>query len=85
MLATKLRTVSVTTSYVALADIRCQQVQLINNTAAALLVRMESETQTGESISLAVAQSVTINVAQSAKEIAISAAAGAAGVQLIFN
>jgi hypothetical protein len=85
MIATKLRTVSATTSFASLEEIRCETVRLINNTGAVLNVRMRSEHQSGQSIVLANGQDVTLTVAQSSAEVQIQAASGAAGVQVICN
>lgn len=83
-MASQLRTVSVTTSYVALADLPCSQVSILNGTGADLLIRMASETTANYEITIADGQSVAISC-NNANNIEIKAAGGAAGVQYVVD
>lgn len=85
MSRSRLRTVSVTTSWASLPDIAGHDVSLLNNTGADLLVRMRDETQAAEVITLKDGQGVTVGVEQSAAEIQIFAAAGTTGVHLTID
>jgi hypothetical protein len=82
MAATKLRSVTATTSYVALEDIPCSFVSILNKTGAALLVEIASDSGSGKEVSLADGLSIGIEVISNAKEIRIKSASGTTGVYL---
>lgn len=84
-MASQVRTQSVTTGYVALPDLSAAQVSILNNTGADILIRMASETDTGEEITLADGQSVALRVVANAKEVQIKAAGAASGVQIVID
>ncbi len=79
------RSVSVTTAYVSLPDVPGNEVSILNNTGAALLVRMRDGQQSGENLSLNDGQSVRLHVSATAAEIQISAGANASGVQVVID
>lgn len=83
--ATQTRTVSVTTSYVALENLKAKEVSILNNTGANMLIRMVNEPNAGSEITLKDGQSVALAVVANANEIEIKAAAGASGVQIVVN
>lgn len=84
-MAAQTRTVSVTTSYVALANLPGRNVSILNRTGADLLVRMASETTAAFEVTIPTGGSVGMSVNNNAKEIEIKAAAGAAGVDYIVE
>lgn len=78
-------TQSVTTSYVALAAHRGENVSILNGTGDDLLIRYASETGTGREITLADGQSVGLSICATSSEIQIKAAGAAAGVQVVVK
>lgn len=84
-MAASLRTVSVTTDFVALESLPAKQVSILNNTGAALLVKLAGEDDAAHQISLSDGQSVGIPVVSNANEIEIKAAGAASGVQLVIE
>lgn len=78
-------TQSVTTSYVALAAHRGENVSILNGTGADLLIRYGSVTTAGREITLADGQSVGLSICATSSEIEIKAASGAGGVQVVVK
>jgi hypothetical protein len=85
MAASLLRSVTATASYVALADIQCKAVTILNKTGATLSVEMTNDSDTGKEIVLADGLSVVIQVVSNAKEIRIKSASGTTGVYLVID
>jgi len=83
MAASKLRSVTATSSYVALEDIPCKFVSVLNKTGAALLIEMAGDSGTGKEVSLADGLSVGLEVVCNAKEIRIKSATGTTGVYFV--
>lgn len=81
----RLRTVSVTTSWVSLPDVAGSDVSVLNNTGADLQLRMRDLHTAAEVITLKDGQGMSVGVCASAAEIQILAAAGAAGVHVIVD
>lgn len=84
-MASQVRALSTTASYVALPDLKASHVSILNNTAGNLLVRMASEDTATYEITLEDTQSVTLQVNNNAKEVMIKAAGVAAGVQVVID
>lgn len=85
-MASILRTQSVTTSWAALPDEKGGEVSILNNTGADLLIADSTETADAPKVvTLKDGQSVGLLCSVSAKEFSISAAADAAGVQIIVS
>jgi hypothetical protein len=85
MAASLLRSVTATASYVALADIPCKAVTILNKTGATLSIEMASDSDTGKEIVLADGLSVVVQVVSNAKEIRIKSASGTTGVYLVID
>lgn len=85
MPASQLRSVTATTSYVALPDLAASQVSILNKTGATLSVEMVGDSDTGNEIVLADGLSVAIQVVANAKEIRIKSASGTTGVYLVID
>ena len=85
MAASLLRSITATTSYVALADISCKAVTILNKTGTTLSVEMAGDSDTGKEIVLADGLSVVIQVVSNAKEIRIKSASGTTGVYLVID
>lgn len=84
-MAAQLRSASVTTSYVALADLPGGNVSILNKTGADLLIRKAGETTAGYEITIPDGGSVGVSVVSNAKEIEIKAAGAASGVSYIVE
>jgi hypothetical protein len=85
MAASKFRSVTATASYVALEDLPCQFVSILNKTGAALLVEMTGDSAAGREISLADGLSVGVGVITNAKEVRIKSATGTTGVYVVLD
>lgn len=85
MAASILRSVTATTSYVALEDVRCSAVTILNKTGATLSIEMTNDSGTGKEIVLADGLSVVVQVVSNAKEIRIKSATGTTGVYLVID
>jgi len=85
MAASLLRSVTATASYVALEDVRCSAVTILNKTGATLSVEMTNDSGAGKEIVLADGLSVVIQVVANAKEIKIKSASGTTGVYLVID
>lgn len=85
MAASLLRSVTATASYVALPDIRCSAVTILNKTGATLSIEMTNDSDTGKEIVLADGLSVVVQVVSNAKEIRIKSATGTTGVYLVLD
>lgn len=79
------RTISSTSSWVALPDLRAGEVDILNSTGESLQLRYASEDAAGQQITIPDGGSVKLSVTANAKEIEIKATTGAAGVQLIVS
>ena len=85
MAASSVFTQSVTTSWVDLESRSGQRVSILNSTGADLLIRMKGDNAAGRTTTLADTQSVALGIVAVSSEIQISAAAGAAGVQVVVD
>lgn len=85
MAASKFRSVTATSSYVALEDLPCKFVSILNKTGAALLLEMAGDSDTGREISLADGLSVGVGVVSNAKEVRIKSATGTTGVYVVID
>jgi len=83
MAASKLRSVTATASYVALEDIPCSFVSILNKTGAALVIEVASDSGTDKEITLADGLSIGLTVISNAKELRIKSATGTTGVQIV--
>ena len=79
------RTVSSTSSWVALPDLPAGEVDILNSTGESLQLRYAGQTGAGQQITIPDGGSVKASVVANAKEIEIKATTGAAGVQLIIS
>ena len=84
-MATTLRTITSTTSYVSLESRQASKVDILNNSGEVLFIQLAGDTGTGKEISLADGQSCTVPVIANASEVQIKGTAGAAGVQTIVS
>lgn len=85
MAASKFRSVTATSSYVALEDLPCESVSILNKTGAALLVEMAGDSASGREINLADGLSVGVGVVSNAKEVRIKSATGTTGVYVVID
>jgi hypothetical protein len=85
MAASQLRSVTATSSYVALADISATRVSILNKTGASLSIEMANDSAAGKEIVLADGLSVGISVVSNAKEIRINSATGTTGVYIVID
>lgn len=85
MPASQLRSVTATTSYVALPDLAASRVSILNKTGATLSIEMAGDSDTGKEIVLADGLSVVIQVVGNAKEVRIKSASGTTGVYLVID
>ena len=85
MAASQLRSVTATSSYVALADISATRVSILNKTGATLSIEMANDSGSGKEIVLADGLSVGISVVSNAKEIRITSATGTTGVYIVID
>ena len=83
MAASKLRSITATSSYVSLPDLDCSAVSILNSTGATLLIEMDGDSGSGNEIVIPTGSSVVISVANSAKEINIKSASGTTGVYIV--
>ena len=80
-----LRTVSSTSSWVALPDLPAGEVDILNSTGESLQLRYAGEDDAGQQITIPNGGSVSLTVIANAKEIEIKATTGASGVQIIVS
>jgi hypothetical protein len=80
-----LRSVTATTSYVALEAVPATHVSILNKTGATLLIEHAGDSGTGKEITLADGLSVGLATARSASEIRIKSASGTTGVYVVIN
>lgn len=80
-----LRTISSTSSWAALPDLRGGNVDILNSTGESLQLRYIGETSAGQQITIPDGGSVSLSVVGNANEIQIKATTGAAGVQLVVS
>lgn len=85
MAASLLRSVTATTSYVALESVRCNAVTILNKTGSTLDIQMTNDAGTGKAITLTDGLSVVIQVIASAAEVQIKSASGTTGVYLVID
>jgi hypothetical protein len=85
MAASQLRSVTATTSYVALEDLKASRVSILNQTGATLSIEMVNDQGAGDEIVLATGLSVGLSVVSSAKEIRIKSASGTTGVYVVID
>ena len=83
MAASKLRSITATTSYVSLPDLDCSAVSILNSTGATLSIEMAGDSAANQEIVIPTGSSVVISVANSAKEINIKSASGTTGVYIV--
>lgn len=83
-MTSQLRTVSVTTSYAPLPNLACSRVSILNRTGYDMQVRIATETQTNQQITLPNGMSVAVQ-STNAKFIEIKSIANASGVQLVID
>lgn len=83
-MTSQLRTVSVTTSYAPLPALTCSRVSILNRTGYDMQVRIATETQTNQQITLPNGMSVAVQ-ATNAKFIEIRSTTFASGVQLVID
>jgi hypothetical protein len=85
MAASQLRSVTATSSYVALADIPASRVSILNKTGATLSIEMANDSAAGKEVVLADGLSIGISVVANAKEIRIKSASGTTGVYIVVD
>lgn len=85
MPASQLRSVTATTSYVALPDLAASRVSILNKTGDDLLIEMAGDSDTDQEISLADGSNVVVQVVGNAKEVRIKSASGTTGVYLVID
>jgi len=85
MAASQLRSVTATSSYVALADIPASRVSILNKTGATLSIEMANDSAAGKEVVLADGLSISISVVANAKEIRIKSASGTTGVYIVVD
>jgi|GEM_PF-1903257 len=83
-MTSQLRTVSVTTSYASLPDLSCSRVSLLNRTGYDMQVRIATETQSNQQITLPNGMSVAVQ-STNAKFIQIKSTTNTTGVQLVIE
>ena len=79
------RTISVTTSWVALPDLRGVRVDFLNRTGADLQIRYARETGADQLVTIPDGAPIALRAAANASEIQIKAAAGATGVNVVVS
>jgi hypothetical protein len=80
-----IRTLSVTTSWVALPDLNGVMVDLLNRTGADLQIRYARETGSDQLITVSNGAPVSLRVVANASEIEIKAASANSGVQIVVS
>jgi len=85
MAASQLRSVTATSSYVALADIPASRVSILNGTSGTLLIEMLGDSGASKEITLPIGGSVGINVVANADEIRIKSVSGTTGVSIVID
>jgi hypothetical protein len=79
------RTISVTTNWVSLPDLRGVRVDFLNRTGAALQIRYARETGVDQLITIPDGAPAALRTLANASEIQIKAVAGATGVNLVIS
>jgi hypothetical protein len=86
MAASQLRSVTATSSYVALASIPASRVSILNNgTTNTLLIEMAGDSGTGKEVTIPTGGSVVIGVVANANEIRIKSSSGTTGVSIVID
>jgi hypothetical protein len=85
MAASQLRSVTATSSYVALADIPASKVSILNGTSGTLLIEMAGDSGSNKEITIPVGGSVGVSVVANANEIRIKSSSGTTGVSIVID
>ena len=85
MAASQLRSVTATSSYVALADIPASRVSILNGTSGTLLIEMAGDSGSNKEITIPVGGSVGVSVVANANEIRIKSSSGTTGVSIVID
>lgn len=85
MAASQLRSVTATTSYVALADISATRVSILNGTSGTLLIEMAGDSGASKEITIPIGGSVGVSVVSNANEIRIRSVSGTSGVSIVID
>lgn len=85
MAASQLRSVTATSSYVALASIPASRVSILNGTSGTLLIEMAGDSGSNKEITIPVGGSVGVSVVANANEIRIRSDSGTSGVSIVID
>jgi len=85
MAASQLRSVTATSSYVALASISASRVSILNGTSGTLLIEMAGDSGSNKEITIPVGGSVVVSVVSNANEIRIKSSSGTTGVSIVID
>jgi hypothetical protein len=85
MAASQLRSVTATSSYVALASIPASRVSILNGTSGTLLIEMAGDSGSNKEITIPVGGSVGVSVVANANEIRIKSSSGTTGVSIVID